>query len=818
MNKLIRKAAAFITAGLMATAGLGAQSFAAGSSDSTASVKVAYEATVAKPTYSIKGTKGVRKIKLSSTTSGAQIYYTTNGTTPTKASRKYTNGTLLKITKDVKIKAIAVYGGTSSAVMIKTFKVATKYGDITGDGNINSNDYARLKNYINNKTSYVCKDNADCDGDGNITLNDLSVLQMYLNGTITALPYTGGVEIEDPEEDEEDAGSAVSVTLPRPGITVYKSLGGKRVEFTSSTSGVSYYYTLNGADPTTRSLLYTDKFLIDKAGTYTVKVIAYKNGSTSAVQKTTVTVGQTAAVTCPVSTSTTYADSVTISLACTTENASIYYTTDGTDPRTSSTAKKYTKTFDLLPNANTDKATVKAYARSKANADSTVASFTFNIKANFTLSGTVWDDTPYATSLMDGVKSNGEAGISGIKVYALNVNNNTKVKETTTDANGNYTLSGLMPSNTYRVVFEFNYVKYRPYTLTKNGGNQALLSSTLPQLTIKSGGAYNATGTLISTANKYTNASTYSGFMAQATSANAYTATTSNINLALSTKSYGQLTMSVESTGAYTTATSSVPSIMQDEKLTYKITLTNASASETLSDVAIGLYFTDGLSNINMVKGTNNVYVTSNFDGTRNGFRYYTITNLIPSSGLAAGQSVSFTVSGNVNADIGKELKCFAEVTAYRFAAPIYDYFSTPGSLGGPNTPKEKDEATTAAVTVISASDNTTNATISLIDSELYSRSGRYIKDLYQGQSVTAQIYFEGIKGSSDYALEAYDGTCVRHTSSFKKLGSGYLLELTVTANTSAIPGVAYYNIYIKKDPSIKLALSFNVLSIYENS
>ncbi len=818
MNKLMKKAVAFITAGLMAATCFGAEAFAESKKyDASATTVVAYEATVAKPTYSVKGTKGVRKIKLSTKTAGAQIYYTTNGTTPTKNSYKYTNGTLLKVTKDVKIKAIAISGSSSSAVMIKTFKVASKCGDITGDGNINQNDYTRLKNYINLKTSYVCKDNADCNDDGSINSADLTVLSMYLNRSISSLPYrNAAVEVEDEEEDDEE--DTPSATLPRPGITVYKSLGGKRIEFTSATSGVTFYYTLNGSDPTTRSTRYSDKFLIDKAGTFTVKVIAYKNGEQSQVQQTTVTVGQTSSVTCPTSTANTYTDYAQVSLNCATTDATIYYTTDGTDPKTSSTARKYTRTFEAYPQQNTTKAVVKAYARSKANADSDVATFTFNIKANFSLSGNVWDDTTYSMT-MDGIRSTGESGISGIKVYALNVNSNVKEKETTTDYSGNYTLTGLVPTNAYRVVFEFNYEKYRPYNVVRTGGNQALMSGSIPQLLVRNAGAYNPTGSLIApNINKYANAVSYSGFIGQAISSSTYRASATDINLALSTKVYGSLAMSIDTVGAYTTATSRTPSIMNDEKLTFKVTLTNTSQTENLSDVSIGLYFTDVLSNVEMVKTPTNVYVTSIFDGTRNGFRYYTINNLLASNGLAAGQSVSFTVSGTVNTDNGRQINCYAEVTGYRFTNSVYDYSSTPGSLGGPTNPREKDEAASDAVTVISAAESTTNATISLVDSQMFSRAGKYMDILYQGEELVIQIYFEGISGQSDFSVESNEFNLVRKTSTFSKLGSGYMLTYYLTANTSAMGGTVYYNIYIKKDPTIKLRISVDVASVYRDN
>ncbi|MCR4780389.1 MAG: chitobiase/beta-hexosaminidase C-terminal domain-containing protein [Ruminiclostridium sp.] len=818
MNKLLKKAAAFITAGFMAATGFGAEAFAESRRyDATATATIAYEAAVEKPTYTIKGTKGVRKIKLSSKTSGAQIYYTTNGTVPTTKSSQYKLGTLLKITKNVKIKAIAVYGGQTSAVMTKTFKVATMYGDITGDGNINQNDMARLKNYLASKTSYVCKDNADCDGNGTIGANDLTVLKMYLDGSITTLPYSGGsvVEVEDPEDTEGDGDDyvpAATVKLSKPGITVYKSLGGKRVEFTSTTPGVTFYYTLNGREPSTSSTKYTEKFLIDQAGSYTVKVIAYKGGSVSAVQQTVVNVGQTANVITPTSTTEAYADSVKVALMCDTEGSIIYYTTDKTDPRTSATVKKYTGAFDLYPLSGEENATVKAYARSKANADSNISTFTFKVKANFTITGTVWNDTPGTASTADGVKAAGESGIAGIRVLALNVNSGSYVKEAQTDYNGNYTISGLQPANTYKIVFEFNGQQYRPYNAVKPGGNQALITTTIPQLTIKNGGAYNPTGTMIASINSYAGAIQSTVYTAAATTMNTYTESAANVNLALISNMYGAVSLSITSSGWTNSSSVSGPAVMNEDKVTYNITITNNSPVETLCDLTLELYLTDAFTNIVMVK-TNNVFVSNYSDAVRSGYRYYALSNLLNSNGLAPGQSVSFSVSGNVSTDIGNYLNCSVEVTSYRFADSVYDRYSVPGNMTIGN-PKEKDEASATPILVMSVTDNTTEATITNLDKDLFTAGGRYKEDVYQDQVIKVRIYFEGISGSSDYSLESYDQPTARHSSTFYKLGSGYLLELTVMANSSNIPGIAIYNISIKKNPKIKLQLSFNILSI----
>ncbi len=63
---------------------------------------------VASPTASITSTNVISgtSVQLSTTTNGADIYYTTDGSTPTTSSTKYTNA--ITITEDVTIKAVAI--------------------------------------------------------------------------------------------------------------------------------------------------------------------------------------------------------------------------------------------------------------------------------------------------------------------------------------------------------------------------------------------------------------------------------------------------------------------------------------------------------------------------------------------------------------------------------------------------------------------------------------------------------------------------------------------------------------------------------------
>ncbi len=69
---------------------------------------------------------GAQQVTLSDATSGASIYYTTNGATPTAASTQYVPGTPLLIGATTTIEAIAVANGyINSAVAVGTYTIST---------------------------------------------------------------------------------------------------------------------------------------------------------------------------------------------------------------------------------------------------------------------------------------------------------------------------------------------------------------------------------------------------------------------------------------------------------------------------------------------------------------------------------------------------------------------------------------------------------------------------------------------------------------------------------------------------------------------
>jgi hypothetical protein len=102
----------------------------------TLTITVTSLGQVATPTFSIAagtyyGT--ATKVALSTTTSGATIYYTTNGSNPTTSSTKYTGAIALATVETVTIKAIAVDspGYTQSALASATYVISAGVPDFT---------------------------------------------------------------------------------------------------------------------------------------------------------------------------------------------------------------------------------------------------------------------------------------------------------------------------------------------------------------------------------------------------------------------------------------------------------------------------------------------------------------------------------------------------------------------------------------------------------------------------------------------------------------------------------------------------------------
>lgn len=255
--------------------------------------------TASAPTLSLaSGTYASNQsLSISDTTTGAVIYYTTDGSMPTTSSAKYTSP--LTVSSSETVNAIAVASGYSnSAVSSATYTV------------------------------------------------DLTVAQPVFN--LAAGTYS----------------TAQSLVI------------------TDATSGATIYYTTNGAAPTTSSSVYAGPLTISSSETVSAIAIAkgYTNSAvTSATYSVQVSLPVAATPVFSVA-SGTYSGAQSVVISDTTSGASIYYTTDGSTPTTSSTLYK------TAVNVSSSM-TVNAIAAASGFSNSSIGTATYSIQQSSTTTG-----------------------------------------------------------------------------------------------------------------------------------------------------------------------------------------------------------------------------------------------------------------------------------------------------------------------------------------------------------------------------------------------------------------------------------------------
>src|SRR6266699_280774 len=194
----------------------------------------------------------------------------------------------------------------------------------------------------------------DLNGDGK---PDLAVADLHTFNISVLINNSGGSPV-------------VATPTFSPGGGTYT--GSVTVIISDAISGATIYYTTDGSTPTTSSAVYTGALTFTQ--TTTLKAMAAASGMTnSGVASATYTVQQQVATPAFSPGGGTYTGSVTVSINDASSGATIYYTTNGSTPTTSSAVYTGALTF-------TQTTTLKAMAAASGMTNSGVASATYTVQ------------------------------------------------------------------------------------------------------------------------------------------------------------------------------------------------------------------------------------------------------------------------------------------------------------------------------------------------------------------------------------------------------------------------------------------------------
>ena len=340
------------------------------------------------PTFSPAGGAytATQTVALSDTTSGATIYYTTNGTTPTTSSAMYS--VPLTVSTTTTIEAIAVAGGSAaSPVAVATYTISAA-GSPVGV------PFAASANIDAIGTDGTATLNGGLDGSGNSYSGTLLGTSVTWSGVSFTLNASGTADGVSNKALTAPAGSYQTMYLLGTGVNgnqpnqsfVVTYTDGTTSTYTQSLSdwytpqsypgeaiavAMPYRLTSTGAQDSRPFYLYGYTFALNGSKTVaSVTLPASRNVVVLAIEL--LSAGATTAVPTFSPAAGTYSTAQTVTLSDATSGATIYYTTNGTTPTTASTVYS----APLTVSATT---TIKALATASGAASSAVASATYTI-------------------------------------------------------------------------------------------------------------------------------------------------------------------------------------------------------------------------------------------------------------------------------------------------------------------------------------------------------------------------------------------------------------------------------------------------------
>jgi len=329
-----------------------------------------HAATTAQAPYFSPGAgtyKAIQTVTIADGTSGAQIYYTLDGTIPTTASSLYSGP--ITVATNQTVRAIAVASGLNSsavATAVYTIALPAAMPIISPAGaTYTSAQTVSMSDATAGAVIYYTTDGTTPTAASNPYLAPFTV---GVNRTVLAIALAPGGSVSPVSR------AAYTIQLPAATPVITPASGtfstAQTVTISDATPGATIYYTLNGTMPNTASAKYAAPLTV--SSNTTVKAVALATGgSISPLASAALQVVAATPVIAPAAG--TYNATQTVVITDATPGVYLYYTTDGSTPTTAS--KRYTSPFTV----NADQ-TVQAMAYSVNYVTSQVAAQSYSIR------------------------------------------------------------------------------------------------------------------------------------------------------------------------------------------------------------------------------------------------------------------------------------------------------------------------------------------------------------------------------------------------------------------------------------------------------
>ncbi|MCR8657438.1 chitobiase/beta-hexosaminidase C-terminal domain-containing protein [Paenibacillus endoradicis] len=269
---------------------------------------------------------------------------------------------------------------------------------------------------------------------------DIEVTDLVSGVTATRTYIVG-----DPEVVPQVVSTSKVVAKPTASVSSGAVTVGTSVSLINATQGATIYYTTDGTSPNTSSTVYSSQITITNA--MTIKAIAVKSGMTnSSVMTVSYTIIEQAATPTANLAGGAVAAGTSVSLSNATQGATIYYTTDNSDPSPTN------GTIYSSPITITNAMTIKAIAVKSGMTNSEVMSVSYTIA-----------QAQVATPTAIQTDSNGSVQV--------------ELSTTTSDATIYYTTDGIHDPTTNP--------QTDPYTVMYNGPFYVQTGSTIKAIAVK---------------------------------------------------------------------------------------------------------------------------------------------------------------------------------------------------------------------------------------------------------------------------------------------------------------------------------------------